>query len=129
MKTIKDCHYLYSKCDVLLLADVFEKFRNNSLKNYGLFPIHYLSALALSRDAMFKMTKVELELTANLDMYIFFEKCIRGGVSQVSNRYSKTNKKYLKYYGTKPESQHIIYLDANNIYGSVMSMFLPKQVD
>ena len=81
MKTIKDCHYLYSKCDVLLLADVFEKFRNHSFKNYGLFPIHYLSALVLSRDAMFKMTKVELELTANLDMYIFFEKYIRGGVS------------------------------------------------
>ena len=34
VKTIKDCHDLYLKCDVLLLADVFEKFRNNSLKNY-----------------------------------------------------------------------------------------------
>ena len=36
MKTMKDYHDLYLKCDVLLLADVFEKFRNNSLKNYGL---------------------------------------------------------------------------------------------
>ena len=81
MKAIKDCHDLYSKCDVLLLADVFEKFRNNSFKNYGFFPSHYLSALALSRDAMLKMTKVELELTVNLDMYIFFEKGMRGEVS------------------------------------------------
>ena len=38
MKTMKDCHDLYIKCDVLLLADVFEKFRNNTLNNYGLCP-------------------------------------------------------------------------------------------
>ena len=31
MKTMKDYHNLYLKCDVLLLADVFGKFRNNSL--------------------------------------------------------------------------------------------------
>ena len=92
---------------MLLLADVFEKFRNNSLNSYGLFPSYYLSALALSRDAMFKMTNVELELTANLDMYIFFEKGMAGGVSQVSNRYSKTIKKYLQHYDPKQESQHI----------------------
>ena len=45
-----------------LLADVFEKFRNNSLKNYGLCPSHYLSTPVLSSDAMLNMTKVELEL-------------------------------------------------------------------
>ena len=56
MKTIKDYHDLYLKRDVLLLADVFEKFRNNSLKNYGVCPSHYLSATALSWDAMLNMT-------------------------------------------------------------------------
>ena len=45
MKAMKDYHELYLKCDVLLLADVFENVRNNNLKNYGLFPSHYLSAL------------------------------------------------------------------------------------
>ena len=34
MKTMKDCHDLYLKCDILLLADLFEKIRKNSLKNY-----------------------------------------------------------------------------------------------
>ena len=37
MKTMKDYH-LYLTCDVLLLADVFGKFRKNSLKNYGPCP-------------------------------------------------------------------------------------------
>ena len=47
MKTIKNYHHLHLKCDVLLLADVFEKFGNSNLKNYG-FLSHYLSTPALS---------------------------------------------------------------------------------
>ena len=43
MKTIKDIHDLHLNCDVLLLVDVLEKFRSNSLKNYRLFQSHYLS--------------------------------------------------------------------------------------
>ena len=125
MKTMKDYNDLYLKCDVLLLADVFEKIRNNSLKNYGLCPSHYLSALALSWDAILHMTKVELELIPDPDMDIIFEKGTRGGISHISNRYSKANNKYLKPYDPKQESKHIIYLDANNLYGYAMSNFLP----
>ena len=73
MKTMKDYHDLYLKCDVLLLADVFEIFRNNSLKNYGLCPSHYLSAPGLSWDTMLKMTKIKLIIISDPDMYIFFE--------------------------------------------------------
>ena len=74
METMKDYHDLYLKCDVLVLADVFEKFRNNSLKNYGLCPSHYLSALAFSWDAMLNMTKVKLEIFTDPEMYISYEK-------------------------------------------------------
>ena len=42
---------------------------------------------SLSWDAMLKMTKIELELTADLGMYIFFEKGARGRISYISNRY------------------------------------------
>ena len=71
---------LYLKCDVLLLADVFGKFRNNSLNNYGLCPSHYLSAPALNWDAMFDMTKVKLKLIPDPNMYIFLGKGTRSGV-------------------------------------------------
>ena len=67
MKMMKDYHVLYLKCDVLLFADVFEKFRNNSIKNYGLCPSHYLSAPTLNWDAMLNMTKVKLELILDPD--------------------------------------------------------------
>ena len=58
-------------------------------------------------------------------MYIFFEKVTRGGISYISNRSSKDNNKYLESYDPKQESKHIIYLDVNNLYGYVMSKFLP----
>ena len=125
MKTLKDYHDLYLKCDVLPLADVLEPFRDNSVKNYGLCPSDYLSAPALSWDAMLNMTKVELELIPDLDMYIFFGRGTRGRVSYISNRCSKANNKYLKSYDPKQESKDIIHLDANNLYGYAMSKFLP----
>ena len=79
------------------------------------------------------MTKVELELIPDPDMYIFFEKGTRGGISYISNRYTKVNNKYLKSYYPKQESKHNVYLDVNNLYGYAMSQFLPtsgfKQID
>ena len=63
MKTMKDYYELYLKCDVLLLADVFETFRNRCLEIYGLCPNHYLITPALSWDAIFNTTIVELDLT------------------------------------------------------------------
>ena len=72
---------LYLNCEFLLLADVFEKFRNNSLKNYGLCPSHDLSARSLSWDVLRKMTKNKLELISNPEMFLFFEKGIKGEIS------------------------------------------------
>ena len=51
------------------------------------------------------MTKTELELIPDPDMFIFFEKGTTGGISDISNRYSKSNNKYLKAYDTKQESK------------------------
>ena len=66
-------------------------------------------------------------------MSIFFEKGIRGGISGLFNIYNKGNKKLSKSYDPKQESKHMIYLEANNLYGYVMSKFLPtsgfKQID
>ena len=128
MKIMKDYQDLHLKCDVLLLTDVFEKFRNNSLKNYRLCQSHYSSVPVLSWDVMLNnMTKVELELIPDPDMFIFFDKVMRGGVSNrysISNRYSKVDNKCLKSYDPK----HVIYLDANNWYGYAMSKFLPTSI-
>ena len=74
-----------------------------------------MSAPALSWDAMLNMTNFELEIYSGTDTYLFFEKDMEDGLSYISKRYSKPNKKYLKSYDPKQESKQIIYLDTKNL--------------
>ena len=96
VETMKDYHELYNDSDVLLLADVFENFRDICLKIYGLDPVHYYTAPGLAWDACLKITGVQLELLHDENMLLMFEKGIRGGISIISNRYGEANNKYMK---------------------------------
>ena len=75
MKTTKDYRDLHLQCDVLMLADGFDQFRNRCGKKFGLCPSHYLSTPALCWDAMLSMTKVELCLVSEIDTNLFLETC------------------------------------------------------
>ena len=90
MKTMREYHDLYLMSDVLLLADVFENFRDVCSKNYGLDPAWYYTAPGLAWDAALKLTKVNLELLTDIDMLLMIEKGIRGGVSMISTRYGES---------------------------------------
>ena len=126
MKNLGDYHNLYNQVDVLLLADVFENFRDICIKNYKLDPAHYYTAPGLAWDAALKVTEVKLELLSDMDMLLMGEKGIRGGVSMISNRYGKANNKYMgKSFIDTILSTHIVYLDANNLYGWAVSKPLP----
>ena len=98
-------HDLHLKSDVLLLADVFKKFRKTCMENYKLDPCHYFMLPRLSWDAMLKMTKIELELTSDIDMFQFIEKDMRGGVSIIMHRYGKANNKQIQNYVKEPSDE------------------------
>lgn len=61
-KTIRDYHDLYLKSDLLLLADVFESFRQTCLQHYSLDPAHYYTSPGLAWDACLKETGQSLQL-------------------------------------------------------------------
>ena len=67
------------------------------------------------------MTEVELELLTDPDMYLFIEEGLRGGISMISNRFSKANNPYIPDYDPDQETSDVMYLDANNLYGWAMS--------
>ena len=71
---------MYVQRETLLLADVFENFRNMCLKMYEVDPTKFLSAPGLARHASLKKTKLKLDLLADIDMLLMVEKGIRGGI-------------------------------------------------
>ena len=104
MKTMDDYHDHYLKKDVLLLADVFEKFIDTCLKYSGLDPCHYFSSPGLSWDAMLKTTDIELEKISDIDKYLFIEKGLRAGNSYIAKRYAKAKNETLNDYDPKKPS-------------------------
>ena len=111
-----DYHEHCLKKDALLLTDVFEKFIDTCLKFYKLDPCHYFSSPGLSWDAMLKMTGIKLEKNSDIDMYLFTEKGLRGGISCIAKRYSEANNKYMKNYDPTIPPNIIEYLDLNKFY-------------
>ena len=114
IKNFGQFHDLYLKIDVLLLCDAFKKFIIVCLKDNGLDPCHYISSPGLSWDAMLKFTGVRLEKINNIEVHLFLEKGMRGGVFHISKRYSKSD-----------EDTDIMYWDVKNLYRWGMIQDLP----
>ncbi|XP_072375164.1 uncharacterized protein [Diabrotica undecimpunctata] len=124
--TLGDYVDLYMKTDILLLVDIFERFRSSSLRTYNLDPAHYYTLPGFTWDAMLKYTGQELELLTDPDMHLFVERGIRGGLSQVcSKRRVKANNPYINNYDPSKPKTFLMYFDVNNQYGWAMSQYLP----
>ncbi|XP_071138792.1 uncharacterized protein [Mytilus edulis] len=125
MSNLGSYHDLYLLTDVVLLTDVFERFRNMTTDYYGLDASHFFTAPGLAWEAALKMTGVNLELLTSPDMYNFFELGCRGGISMISKQYARANNKYIDGYDDAKQNSYIMYYDANNLYGWAMSQPLP----
>jgi len=125
--TFADYLTLYLKTDVVLLADVFEAFRTMCTTYYGLDPCHYFTLPGFSWDAMLKMTGVKIACfkEGEDDMLAMVQRGMRGGISMISTRYAEANNPLMTTYNPEEPTSHLMYLDANNLYGWAMSQALP----
>jgi len=113
-KNLVDYTKLYCKIDTILLAEVFEAFRQKMHTFGGLDPAHYISLPAFGYDTMLLITKANIELPTDIDMIHFLEKGKRGGVSFINHRHLCTDKK-----------GEVLYWDYNNLYGACLLQHLP----
>lgn len=116
---------LYLQTDVLLLTDIFEKFRATCKQHYDLDPAFYLTTPSLSFDAMLLKTGIELELIDDFNMLKMIQSGIRGGVCMASLRYAKANNIYLPHFDPSQLDSFLIYIDCNNLYGHSMCQYMP----
>ena len=106
---------LYCKSDVILLADVFEKFVEVSTEEYKVNPLYCVSLPGYTYQCALKYTDIRLQTLQDKDLILLIENNIRGGISSVmGDRYVKSD-----------EKNKIIYADATNLYGYSMSQMLP----
>ena len=141
-KNLLDYNILY--LNVCHLADVFQKFSNFAYETYGLDCRYSYTLPGFSWQAMLEMTKIELDLISNQDMYLFLMDGIRGGICQVNTEYSKADNKYTRIQHDKWKddkikkkfknklktndlNKYLIYLDANNLYRYSMPQKLQQK--
>ena len=115
---MKNYHNLNNLSDVLILADIFENFRNIYMNHYGLDPAWYFSTPGLAWDAALKITKVQLQLLSDPNMVLMIESSIRGGIATISHRHARANNEYMgTEFDPAEERKFISYVEANNLYG------------
>ena len=79
-----DYHDLYLRTDVVLLANVYEAFRETCLEHYKLDPAHFYTSPGLAWKVCLKGTGIRLGLLTDPDMLLMFERGIRGGITQAA---------------------------------------------
>ena len=87
LENLGDYHDLYVQSDTLLLADVFNNFRDMCIKECELDPAHFLSLPGLAWQACLKKTNIELELLTDYDMLLMVEEGTRGGTCHSIHRH------------------------------------------
>ena len=111
---------------MVLLANVYEAFRDTCLKHYKLDPAHFYTSPGLAWHACLKHTGIKLELLTDPDMLLMFERGIRGGITQAVCKYALANNKYMEdTFNPRFESSYLQYLDAKSLYSWAMSQPLP----
>ena len=122
-ENLLDYSILYLKTDICHLSDIFQKFSKFAYETYKLDPRHSFTLPGFSWQSMLKMTKIELELISDPDMYLFLMDTIRGGISVCNKKHVIADNKYIDK-NTK-NNKYLMYLDANNLYGVSMIQSLP----
>ena len=115
LKNGQELTMLYLKMDVLQLADIFENFVENATLEYGINPLYSYSLPGYTWKAGLKLTKIILDYIKDKELLLVLENKIRGGISSVmGDRFVEPS-----------ETEQILYIDANNLYGWAMSQYLP----
>lgn len=128
-ETFRENHMHYLDLDVNIHVDVIRRFRGLFREGFGIEPLHFTTLPAAGWASALKYTKANFELFGpeDLEMYLFSEAAIRGGVSTVGTiRHGRANNPSLgRKYNKKDPTSWLYYIDANSLYQYIMCQLLP----
>ena len=122
-RTFREYLVGYLHLDIYLLTDIFEKFRQVTLQEDGLDPVHFVSLPGLSYMACFKRSGETIDLLQDIDMVRLFERGIRGGLTFVNKH--QVEARIPELGNNQDGNVHLAYIDQNNLYGSSLCRPLP----
>jgi len=125
MKTLQSYHDHYLLSHILLLADVFENFRNTIFEEHHLDPLHFITLPSLAWASALKYTHANLDLITEPNMYLMVKNNMRDGIATISHRHAQANNPLVEGYDHSKPTSYITHLDANNLYGTAMTEPLP----
>ena len=117
MKTLTEYTILYLATDILLLADIMENYRTLQIMHNGIDPAHFVTANSWAMKAALKEEGAQIELLTCPQMHLLFENSLRGGLVQVTSRYTRSNCSECENFDENKPNSTIVYLDKNNLYG------------
>ena len=124
-KNLYEYTILYNHCDTLLLAEIMMTYRKIIQDHFDIDVNHFLGIPSLAFNLMLKISKVKIELLSDPEINFFFRNSIRGGMSFIGNRHAKSGYYNSNVKNYKQRTNHIRYIDANNLYGSMMLFNMP----
>jgi hypothetical protein len=119
-KNVLEYLEIYNKMDVLILADAINFFRKKVFSEFKIDPAHFISTPSCAWSCLLRMLQLnhdEPHLIKDINMFQFIELGIRGGMCGTGT----LTKKEIQ----DPSKEAILYLDANNLYGTAMLSELP----
>ena len=138
MCSMREYMETYCLCDTLLLCEVFERFKRQSMENFEIEPGHFLSLPGFAYQAFLKHSGVQMDYITTPELFEMLSSNLRGGHSFTSQRYEEST--IFKDFALNTnmmtgeeetdnlrEKQHIIDIDMNNLYGCAQSFKIPKE--
>lgn len=124
-KTLKDYSMAYLRSDVALLADCMLSIREQLFLDYKLDLFCFISLPHFAFTAAMYMTGAIIDLFEDIDMYLFIESSVRGGITQQSCKFTRANNQSCPDYNPSVSLSHILYIDVNSMYAHAMCKCLP----
>lgn len=128
--SILEFQHYYVRSDTTLLMDCIENWREYIHSFVNLDPAYFVGTAGIAWDAMLLhikgcATTAHLMNMTELDMHHLVKTNIRGGISVISAANARANNPLCPDYDPSKPTSWILYLDANQLYGSVMKWQLP----